>query len=285
MSYKPGLYIVATPIGNFKDITIRALEILQCSSYILCEDTRKSQKLLTEYNVNKKLIIYNDHSTLETREYVKSLIINKEVVSLISDAGTPLISDPGYKLIKFLQENDCYVDIIPGACSIIAALTISAMPTDKFMFLGFLPKTTTSKEKILRTLCNSDLTIIAFETAKRLLSSLSSILKILGDTEVCIARELTKIHQEVKKMKVKAMIQYYQSNLVKGELVLLISPQFASYSNIKQSQFLIENKIRKFIKQKFTTKDIVNLIYDTSNQLHNKSDLYKLVTKIKNSLQ
>ncbi|KJV54945.1 16S rRNA (cytidine(1402)-2'-O)-methyltransferase [Orientia tsutsugamushi] len=285
MSYKPGLYIVSTPIGNFKDITLRALEILQCSSYILCEDTRKSKKLLAEYNISKKMILYNDYSTLKTREYIKHLITNKKVVSIISDAGTPLISDPGYKLVKFLQENDCYVNIIPGACSVIAALAISGMPTDKFIFLGFLPKTTTAKEKLLKTLYNSNLTIIMLETAKRLLSSLSSILKILGDIEICVARELTKIHQEVKRMKANAMIQYYQNNIAKGEIVLLISPQSITKSDIEQVTCSIEDRIFELINQNSTTKDIVNLIYDTSNKLYNKSDLYKMVTKIKDNLQ
>ncbi len=283
MSYKPGLYVVSTPIGNLKDITLRAIEVLQNSTLILCEDTRRAFILLKKYDINyKKLIVYNDYSSSQTRECIRKFIMDGEVISLITDAGTPLIADPGYKLVRFLQENNCYIDIIPGVSSIITALTISAMPTDKFMFCGFLPKTVIAKEKFLQSLYGSNFTLIFFESIKRLVSSLVAIAKIFGNVEICIARELTKIYQEVQRSTVKELIAYYSNKSVKGEIVLLVYPVSKKIDNIVKS--LVEQEIDKFIRQSFSVEDSVNLVFNQNKQYYTRSEIYKMAIKIKKNL-
>ncbi|MCZ6914011.1 MAG: 16S rRNA (cytidine(1402)-2'-O)-methyltransferase, partial [Rickettsia endosymbiont of Ixodes persulcatus] len=198
MILKPGLYIVSTPIGNFEDITLRAISTLKNSDIILCEDTRISQKLLAKHDMHTKLQIYNDHSDKKDREHIISLIKAGNIVSLISNAGTPLISDPGYKLSRDLRMLNCHIDVIPGVSAPITALTLSALPTDRFLFHGFLPKTTESKKKVFSELVNLKATLIFFETAPRLINTLSVAKEILGNQEICVARELTKLYQEIK---------------------------------------------------------------------------------------
>ena len=157
---KPGLYIVSTPIGNFEDITLRAISILKNSDIILCEDTRISQKLLAKHDIHTKLQIYNDHSDEKHRENIISLIKSGNIISLISDAGTPLISDPGYKLVRDIRNLNCHIDVVPGVSAPVTALTLSALPTDRFLFHGFLPKTIESKKKIFSELVNLKATLI-----------------------------------------------------------------------------------------------------------------------------
>lgn len=279
MDYKPGLYIVSTPIGNFKDITLRAIETLQKSNYILCEDTRKSSTLLEIYSIKTKLLIYNDYSTDNTREYVRKLIREGNVVSLIADAGTPLISDPGYKLVKFLQANQCVVEVVPGACSAIAALTISGMPSDKFIFLGFLPKGCNSKAALLQSMYNVRVTMIAFEAATRLISSLEIIYNIFGNIEICVVRELTKTYQEIINMPVENIIGHYKSNAPKGEIILLISPQSTQQQTLKLQQ--IQQKISDLVQQSKSLKDITNIMSSLYKKDYSKSEIYKIAYAIK----
>ena len=223
MIFKPGLYIVSTPIGNLDDITFRALETLKNSTIILCEDTRISRKLLAKHNIKTKLQIYNDHSDSQEREVICTLIDNGAVVSLISDAGTPLISDPGYKLVRQLRKLNYHIDVIPGVSALTAAIAISGLPSDRFLFAGFLPKTIEGKKKIFTELVNTKATLIFFETASRIERSLHTALDILGNREVCVARELTKFHQEVKSGLIENVINFYKQNIIKGEIVLLVS--------------------------------------------------------------
>ncbi len=198
MILKPGLYIVSTPIGNLDDITLRALTVLRSSTIILCEDTRISRKLLVKHNIQAKLHMYNDLSSAVDRENIKAWIDNGEIISLISDAGTPLISDPGFKLVKDLKILNYHIDAIPGVSSLITAITISGLPSARFLFAGFLPKTTDSKKKIFTEFSNINATLIFFETAARLQHTLQTALTVLGNREICVARELTKLYQEVK---------------------------------------------------------------------------------------
>lgn len=223
MNLKTGLYIVSTPIGNLSDITFRAIEVLKNSDYILCEDTRISSKLLLKYNLSTPLSIYNDRSGPNKRLKIKSLIDSGKVISLVSDAGTPLISDPGYKLINELISENYHVDVIPGVCSPVAALTLSALPTDRFFFAGFLPKTDQKRIKIFTELVDIKATLIFFETSHRIESSLKIALEVFGDRKCSLARELTKLYQTMYRHNISDMLRELDFTTVRGEMILMIS--------------------------------------------------------------
>lgn len=271
MKPKPGLYIVSTPIGNMLDITYRAIETMRGSDYIFCEDTRVTKKLLEKHQIKAKLSIYNDHSDNEVRNYIKKLIDEGYVVSLVSDAGTPLISDPGYKLVREMQIEGYFIDIAPGVSSPIAAITLSGMPSDRFIFNGFLPRTVESKAKIFEDLECLNATLIFFETANRLISSLEVALSVLGDREAVVAREITKLYQTVKRDKISRLISFFNENILKGEIVLLISGE-AIAPNIQS----LEEEIKELLARKLSTKDTVKILYK-KYPTHNKTAIYNAV--------
>ena len=219
------LFIVATPIGNLKDITLRALEVLKAVDYILCEDTRVTGKLLNRYEISKKLVPFNDFNEDKKGQAVINDLVSGQNIALVSDAGTPLISDPGYKLVRACIHQWIAVETIPGPSSVIAALTISGLPPDKFTFVGYLPKKDVKRKKFLEDLKRSReivrSTIIAFESPFRLLKTLEDINEVFGDIEIVVCRELTKMHEEVKQEKISESITYFSKNIPKGELVLL----------------------------------------------------------------
>ncbi len=276
MNLKPGLYIVSTPIGNIADISLRAIETLKNSHIIFCEDTRMTAKLLDKYQINKKLLIYNDQANDNDRLKISKLIDDGNIVSLVSDAGTPLISDPGYKLLKYLKELNYHIDIVPGPCSIIAALTLSGMPTDQFYFIGFLPKTRIRIEKLLEKLKNIEATLIFFETARNLVENLQILYEIYGNRDASIVREITKIYQESNHSTISNLIEFYSKNPPKGEIVVLVEGNKNDDSNIED----IEEEIRSLIKQNLSVKDIVN-IFNLDYPKHKKSQIYKKIIEIK----
>ncbi len=282
MLIKPGLYIVSTPIGNLEDITFRALQTLKQSTLILCEDTRVSNKLLTKYSISTRLAIYNDHSDANQRANVKELVSKGEIVSLVCDAGTPLIADPGYKLVKYLQQNDCHVEIIPGVSSVIAALTISGLPSDRFFFGGFLPKTLPKKKKILQDLSNIQATLIFFETANRLISSLVAAQQAIGNRQACVARELTKMYQEIKSGYLEELIEFYTHQHPKGELVLLIS----GVRELRDKDLLTKdliNTLKHYLHDSYTAKDATEAAYEEFKDLYTKKEIYSLINQLKNN--
>lgn len=279
MSLKAGLYIVATPIGNLDDITIRALNILKNSTIILCEDTRISTKLLAKHNISAKLQIYNDHSDETKRQLICNLIDQGHVISLISDAGTPLISDPGYKLVRSLKQQGYFVDTAPGACSVIAGLTLSGLPTDQFLFCGFLPKTTEGKRKIFLELSKLKATLIFFESANRLNDSMSLALEVLGNRECCVARELTKLYQEAKLAPLSELINYYEIHNAKGEIILMIS----GYDPAADEQLTIPNleqEIMFHLSQNISAKSAAALAHKKFSGKYSKTEIYKLTQKL-----
>ena len=211
------LYVVSTPIGNMKDITYRAIETLSSSYVIICEDTRVTQKLLSHYSIfNKKLIVYNDFKG--SVEEVYKYIIEHNKASLVSDAGTPLISDPGYKLISYLVKNGIKIEPVPGASSPIAALCGAAIATDKFMFCGFVP--TKSKDKFFIPLVNINTTLIFFESATRLKNTLIDLLKYFGNRRIAIAREITKMHEEFIRTDLNTALNI--NITLKGEIIIIL---------------------------------------------------------------
>lgn len=273
------LYIVATPIGNLEDITLRALNILKSVDTILCEDTRITSRLLQKYQIdNKKLHKYNDHSNDNDRKKIFAIIQEKGEVVLVSDAGTPNICDPGQVLVKFLSANGVKIVPIPGCSSPIAALSCCNLDVDRFTFIGFLP---TTEQKIANLISSIDkkTSFVFFERGSRVIKSLSVIEKITPNRNVMIARELTKIHEEVLTMKNTEIIEYLKVNPEKnkGEFVIIIEK--ANKESVAIDEGAITSKIEEMLDDGYKSKQIVNSIsleFDINKKL-----IYQLMLKIK----
>lgn len=222
MEYKGTLFVVATPIGNLKDISLRAIETLKNVDTIVCEDTRVTSTLLSAYEIKKPLIALNEYNE---EQIVYSILgkLSSGDVALVSDAGTPLISDPGYKLLSQAKNKGIKIVPIPGASAVITALSASAVPTDRFIFLGFLPKTPSKAMRGLELVKNLGLTVVLYEAPHRLLQTLKIMEEVYGDIEVTLARELTKKFEEIKTAKISEHLLYYVSKNPKGEFVILYS--------------------------------------------------------------
>lgn len=219
----PGLYIVATPIGNLGDITLRAVETLRGVSVVACEDTRVTGKLLHHLGLKKKLLRYDDHAGEGDRERLLALMA-VEPVALVSDAGTPLISDPGYRLVRTAREREIPVTSLPGPNAAVVAMTLSGLPNDRFLFAGFLPNKAKAREDVLADLARVPATLVFYETAPRLDASLAAIASVLPGREVAVARELTKKFEECRSGSPQEVAEYYAAHPPKGEIVLLIAP-------------------------------------------------------------
>lgn len=217
------LTLISLPIGNLKDITIRALEELNSSDLIFCEDTRTTLKILNHYDIKCKLHSYHEYSKSKTRKFIIDEIKKGKCISLVSDAGTPLISDPGFKLVKELKNKNIKVTSCPGPSSPITALTISGLPTDKFFFSGFLPVKIKAKKEYLISLKNLKSSLIFFESSKRLLKSLEIMLEVFGDRDISVCRELTKKFEEVISYKITDVIKNLSARkTIKGEIVIVV---------------------------------------------------------------
>ncbi len=222
-SLPPGLYIVATPIGNLGDITARAVEVLRGVCAIACEDTRVTGKLLKHLGIKQRLIRYDDHSGEADRARLFGLLQDGPV-ALVSDAGTPLISDPGYRLVREARELGIAVTSLPGANAAITALTLSGLPSDRFLFAGFLPSKAKAREDTLRDLAAIPATLVFYETGPRLVASLQALEKAMPDREVAVARELTKLFEECRTGSASELGAHYTAHPAKGEIVLLAGP-------------------------------------------------------------
>lgn len=219
------LYIVATPIGNLEDITLRALRILKEVDIIAAEDTRHAQKLLRYYDIKKQLTSYFEHNELKKAQWLISQLKQDKDIALISDAGTPGISDPGYRLINMAIENSISVVSIPGPSAIISALSVAGLPTDSFCFHGFIPSKEGARRRFFLNLKGIKKTIVLYESPKRLLTTLADINSILGDIDVVVAREMTKLHEEVIRAKVSKILTDLSGRAIKGEITILIGPR------------------------------------------------------------
>jgi len=270
----PALYVVATPIGNFGDITLRAINTLKQCDFVICEDSRITAKLLNNLEVKKPFIIYNDHSDHIARERILNCILQGKSLALVSDAGTPLISDPGYKLIAFLLENNCQVLSVPGACSAIAALSISCIASNRFMFVGFVPNTLVAKENFFKDLINIEASLIFFETSNRMIVSLKSMLKVFGNRVGAVSREITKIYEQTKKANLEDLIKFYEQNPPRGEIVILLSaPPKRGEINFDE----IDKKLKQGLKT-MKPKDLVCLVSD--NLAVNKKVVYQRMLEL-----
>ncbi|MEL7689648.1 16S rRNA (cytidine(1402)-2'-O)-methyltransferase [Citromicrobium bathyomarinum] len=219
----PGLYIVATPIGNLNDITLRAVDVLKRCDAVACEDTRVTGKLMRHLGLSKPLWRYDDHTDARNRaRLIESM--GTRAVALVSDAGTPLISDPGYQLVNAAREAGIYIQTIPGPCAAIAAITLAGLPSDRFLFAGFLPVKEKARADMLAELGGIDATLLFYESAGRLTKALAAIGVALPGRRVGVARELTKIHEECRVDTPAALIAHYEAKPPKGEIVLLVEP-------------------------------------------------------------
>ncbi|MFY8048863.1 MAG: 16S rRNA (cytidine(1402)-2'-O)-methyltransferase [Erythrobacter sp.] len=220
---EPGLYIVATPIGNLADITLRAIQVLGGAALIACEDTRVTGKLLKHLGIKARLQRLDDHAPPEVRARIIAEALHAPV-ALVSDAGTPLISDPGYRLVREARDAGVNVVAVPGACAAIGALAIAGLPSDRFLFAGFLPVKDKAREEVLVGLAGVAASLVFYETAPRLEKSLRAIAKLWPAREVAVARELTKLHEECRSGTATALADHYAAHPPKGEIVLLIGP-------------------------------------------------------------
>src|SRR3954470_9270563 len=224
----PGLYLVATPIGNLRDITLRALEMLAAADLVACEDTRVTRKLFEHYGLSAPLIAYHDHNAETARPKILNKLAAGGAVALVSDAGTPLISDPGYKLVRAAAQAGHPVTAAPGPSAALMALTIAGLPTDRFFFEGFLPPKETARRARIAELARIPATLVLFESGPRLAATLADLAAGLGKREAAVARELTKLHEEVRRGDLSSLADDYAAGAeTRGEMVIVIAPPLA----------------------------------------------------------
>ena len=221
MSNRGKLFVVATPIGNLQDISFRAVETLKKVNCIFAEDTRTSKKLINHYDIDTKLYSYHDHSSEKEITRLLDIIKDQKDVALISDAGTPTISDPGYSLIRQCINEGIDVIPIPGASALTAAISASGLPSDAFTFIGFLP-TKKGRKKKISSLENLDMTIVLFESPHRLIKTLNQLKEALGERPIVVARELTKLYEEIIRGNFSSAIEFFEAKKIKGEIVIMI---------------------------------------------------------------
>jgi 16S rRNA (cytidine1402-2'-O)-methyltransferase len=220
-----GLYLVATPIGNLGDISLRALEVLAAADLICCEDTRVTRKLLDHYVVATSLTPYHEHNAAVARPKILERLAAGDAIALVSDAGTPLISDPGYKLVREASQAGHTVTAVPGASAVLTALSLAALPTDRFFFEGFLPPKQAARQKRIAELARIPATLVLFESGPRLAEALADLATGLGEREAAVCRELTKLHEEIRRSDLVSLAQHYaQGAETRGEMVIVVAP-------------------------------------------------------------
>lgn len=272
-SLQNALYLVPTPIGNLQDITLRALSVLQRCEVVICEDSRVSNRLLQSYGIKgKKCIIYNENSKIESRKKILHELLLGKSLALLSDAGTPVISDPGYKLISFLKEEFKQKVIpLPGACALTTAICASGIAADNFMFLGFLPTTKSQKEDKIRKI-PTDITFAFYESPNRVLKTLELILEILGERKISVGRELTKLHEEIITNNLSTVICLLKDNVIKqkGEFVILVEKSDKKDSKIDANDLVkfVKQDLRKTNSAKETSKNLSKLFGISKKEIY-----------------
>jgi 16S rRNA (cytidine1402-2'-O)-methyltransferase len=250
----PGLYLVATPIGNLGDITLRALETLAGVDIIACEDTRITRRLTERYAITALLKPYHEHNAALARPKILERLAQGASIALVSDAGTPLISDPGFKLVREVCAAGHSVIALPGPSSVLAALSVAALPTDRFFFEGFLPSKQGARRARLAELARIDATLVMFESGNRVQDTLLDLADVMGDRDAAICRELTKMHEEVRRAKVSELAAIADALETRGEFVLVIAPPAAG------AQAMAEDELDQLLRtslQRETVKDAV----------------------------
>lgn len=277
MNKKGKLYLVATPIGNLDDITIRAIKVLQNVNLIAAEDTRHSLKLLNHLEISKPLISYHRHNEENKTEVLINKLLNGENIALITDAGTPAISDPGEEVVKQAIEKEIEIIPIPGACALINALICSGMNTREFAFYGFLPLNKKLRKNKFEEIKKENKTIILYEAPHKINQTLKDILQEVGDVNIVLARELTKIHEEFIRGKISEIIEKYTD--LKGEMIIVLEGSKLDNSTDKLTELLnnmsIEEHYNYYKKQNLEKKEIVKKMAKDRNV--NKNEIYMKV--------
>ncbi len=272
------LYIVATPIGNRSDMTHRAVEILRAADLVACEDTRTSRKLLEAYDINTPLTAYHEHNAEKERPKLLRALGEGKTIALISDAGTPLISDPGFKLVKDAKDAGFIVSPIPGACAAIAALSVAAIPSEPFTFLGFLPTKKEAQKTILAPWLNIPTSLILYEAPSRIVATLGTLAETLGEREATIARELTKQFETITKGSLHALAEEYASvDTIKGEYVIVIGPPAPQEHTLES----LEDDIRAGLASGNPAKGLSEELAALSGL--SKRDIYQHILHIKSN--
>ena len=276
------LYLVPTPIGNLKDITLRALEVLKESDIIAAEDTRQTLKLLNHFEIKKPLISYHKFNEQSKGNEIIDLLREGKTVALVSDAGTPGISDPGSVIVEKCIAENLNFEVLPGATAITTALVYSGIDTTKFLFRGFLPRENKERRVITDELLNSQETLIFYEAPHRLVDTLSYLLDTFGDRNIAVCRELTKLYQEIFRAKLSEAIQHFTDNKPRGEFVLVLEgKKLEDIKEEKKREWIdlsIEEHILKYIKDGINKKEAIKLV--AKDRELPKNEVYKFSTNI-----
>jgi len=277
------LYVCGTPIGNLEDITFRALKILKKVNLIAAEDTRHTKKLLNHYQINTKITSYYEYNKFKKAPYLVEILKNGQDIALVSDAGMPGISDPGYVLIDLALKNNIKIIPIPGVSALITALVVSGLPTDKFVFEGFLPRKIKERKKFFKSIENEERTVIFYETPHRLKRALKDMLEIWGDRKVVIARELTKMYEEVIRGNLSQILSEIDSKEIKGEITLVVQGGIKKKANdtidFLKDECIMQEYLKKLKNQGYSNKEIIKITQEKLNIPKNL--IYKKLLEMK----
>ena len=273
-----GLYLVATPIGNLGDISARAVDVLNAADIIACEDTRNTKKLLTLLGISgKKLTTYHEYNADKVRPHILERLRNGEMIALVSDAGTPLVSDPGYRLVQDCIDQNVYVTAVPGASAVLTALQLSGLPCHRFLFEGFLPPKSAARQKELSLLADIPATLIFYEAPQRLEETIQDMISMLGDRQAAIVREITKkFEQTVRGTFSELLTAYRQKGFPKGEIVIVVSP--AEQKSFSEDE--IENRLKAALKTMSVKEAVAQIARQTGEA---KKVIYHKALEIKDA--
>jgi len=274
---KGALYVVSTPIGNLEDMTLRALRVLKEVGLIAAEDTRVTKKLLNHYGISTLMTSYFEHNELKKAPFLLEKLKEGIDIAIVTDAGTPGISDPGYRLIRLVVDNAIDVVSIPGPSALTSVLSVSGLPLDEFTFKGFVPTSENARRKFLLELKTPEHTFVMYESARRIKDTLKDVLDVLGDVEAVVAREMTKLHEEVLRGKASVIFEKLKDREVKGEIALVLRTAKASRSAVDPSR-----EIEKLLKEGFGLKEVVKAValeFDLP-----KNEIYKEALRVKTAL-
>jgi 16S rRNA (cytidine1402-2'-O)-methyltransferase len=271
------LYLVATPIGNLEDMSLRAIRILREASLIAAEDTRHTGKLLKHFEIETPLTSYFEHNKLNKLDFILDKLSTGDV-ALVSDAGTPAINDPGYELVRAALASGCDVRPVPGPSAPISALAVSGLPTDSFLYLGYLPHKTSERHNFMGEAANLPYTLIFLESPHRIVESLEDLLSILGDRKICVAREMTKMFEEYWRGTLRGAVEYFKSHLARGEFTLVVEGK-GKEEDKKWTEEELLTAIKKEMGGDKSAKDVSAELAKTSGW--NRREIYSLINRIK----